>query len=319
MCDELSMGGKPIFDPETGNLVHDPETGMQMIEPLEPTERAAYVQALFDACETYGISLTLLVKPSDRMGNSNVTAADVKNYTIVGVVAIERDQQMYGYGSIYLAEADVNALWELQKTFLNYSEQDTNYVFDPDAIYSTLYLPYDHSTAQTNYLWTLYNTDSFDAQDTRLLLKGSYIESLRTVDEMVQMLSQIFLYVGLALALFAILLFSNFISVSISQKKREIGILRAVGARSIDVFKIFFSESFVIALIAVTLSVTGSAVLCSVLNTELGAQLGASIFVFGVPSIAIMLGIAFATAVLATFLPVYHAARKKPVEFIRAL
>ncbi len=320
MCDALSTGGTPIIDPETGNFVHDPETGAPMIEPMEPTERAAYVQALFDACETYGISLTLLVKPSDRMGNSNVTAADVKNYTIVGVVAIERDQQMYGYGSIYLAEAEVNALWELQKTLLeNYSEQDTNYVFDPDAIYSTLYLPYDHSREQTNYLWTLYNTDSFDAQDTRLLLKGSYIESLRTVDEMVQMLSQIFLYVGLALALFAILLFSNFISVSISQKKREIGILRAVGARSIDVFKIFFSESFVIALIAVTLSVTGSAVLCSVLNTELGAQLGASIFVFGVPSIAIMLGIAFATAVLATFLPVYHAARKKPVESIRAL
>ena len=61
---------------------------------------------------------------------------------------------------------------------------------------------------------------------------------------------------------------SNFISVSISNKKREIGILRAVGARSLDVFKIFFSESFVIGLICVLFSSGISMWLCNTINME---------------------------------------------------
>ena len=120
-------------------------------------------------------------------------------------------------------------------------------------------------------------------------------------------------------AVFAALLLSNFIFVSISQKKRDIGILRAVGARGADVFKIFFSESFVIAAICVALSAAGSIVICRLLNDSVTIELGAAIFVFGPISVAVLIGIALATAIIATFLPVYHAARKKPVESIRAI
>ena len=52
---------------------------------------------------------------------------------------------------------------------------------------------------------------------------------------------------------------------------------------------------------------------------ESGETLNASIFVFGGTSIAILLGIAAITSAAATFLPVFGAARKKPVEAIRAL
>ena len=45
----------------------------------------------------------------------------------------------------------------------------------------------------------------------------------------------------------------------------------------------------------------------------------ATIFVFGPISWLVMLGIAVVTSVIATFLPVYSIARKKPVESIRAL
>ena len=159
----------------------------------------------------------------------------------------------------------------------------------------------------------------YAADDSKIGVVGNYIDSLQMIDTMVVELSRIFFYAGLVLAVFAILLFSNFISVSISQKRREIGILRAVGARSLDVFKIFFSESLVIAVICSILSIAGSTVLCRVLNTELGSALGASIFVFGVTSILIIFAIALLTAVLATFLPVWNAAKKKPVDSIRAI
>ena len=120
------------------------------------------------------------------------------------------------------------------------------------------------------------------------------------------------------MAVFAMLLF-NFISVSIAGKKKEIGILRAVGARSADVFKIFYSESIIITAICFVLAMAASFVVCGVLNAELAGALGATIFVFGPLSRIVMLGIAFVTSFIATFLPVYSIAKRKPVESIRSL
>ena len=139
------------------------------------------------------------------------------------------------------------------------------------------------------------------------------------VNRMVEEMSKVFMWIGIVLAAFSMLLLSSFIATSISYKKKEIGILRAVGARGADVFKIFFSEAFVIALICFVLGVAGSIFGCRLLNTELADTINASIFVFGTASFAILLGIALITSAVATFFPVSSAARKKPVEAIRAL
>ena len=160
----------------------------------------------------------------------------------------------------------------------------------------------------------------FDENASRISIYGRYVSELDSIDALVKSLSKVFLYVGLVFALFAILLFSNFISTSISQKRHEIGILRAVGARGNDVFKIFFSESFVIALICSALASIGTAILCAVINNYIsGNILGASIFVFGPFSLLIIVATAVITATLATFIPVWLASRKKPVDSIKAI
>ncbi len=67
------------------------------------------------------------------------------------------------------------------------------------------------------------------------------------------------------------------------------------------------------------LSIIASILVCNFLNAELANDLGASIFVFGITSFAVLVAVALLTVIIATFLPVYNAARKKPVESIRAL
>ena len=95
--------------------------------------------------------------------------------------------------------------------------------------------------------------------------------------------------------------------------------MRAVGARGTDVFKIFFSESFVIATICVLLASVISSAICSFLNSQMAANESASIFVFGAMSMAVLVAIAIVTTVIATFIPVWNAARKKPIESIRTV
>ena len=159
-----------------------------------------------------------------------------------------------------------------------------------------------------------------DAETDSLIVINSAISAnLSLVNGMIKQLSSIFLYVGITLAAFAMLLLFNFISVSIANKKKEIGILRAVGARSADVFKIFYSESIIITAICFVLAMIASFVVCGALNNSVAGTIGASIFVFGPLSWLVMLGIAVVTSFVATFLPVFNAARRKPVESIRAL
>ena len=84
------------------------------------------------------------------------------------------------------------------------------------------------------------------------------------------MLKDIF-YLGLALALFSelLLLLFNFITISISSKTHEISVLRAVGARGKDVFKIFFAESLFIALLSFLIALASAISIVIILNMNL--------------------------------------------------
>ena len=278
-------------------------------------EQLAKTKELVDAIKADGQSLTLVCRLFD---DSNATTiGETKEFSIVGIW--DERSANDSYRALFNDKVATD-LWATQKSNMDYySEYKTDYVKPVDGIYGTLFIPYDHSDAQTNELWNIYENKNYDENATRISLTSRLVSNLEMVDMMVDELSKVFLYVGIVLAVFAALLLSNFISVSISYKKKEIGILRAVGARSIDVFKIFFSESFVITAICVLISVIGSIALCNMVNGMLIELIGASLFVFGMVSFLVLLGVALVTVIVATFLPVWNAAKKKPVESIRAL
>jgi len=153
----------------------------------------------------------------------------------------------------------------------------------------------------------------------RMNIQDSALSTVESTASMITVLTQVFLYVGIAMAVFSMLLFYNFISVSINNKKREIGILRAVGAKRSDVFKIFYSEAFIIAAINFILSTIAVFVMSYVINTELGKS-GNFNFDLMSPNILIvlcLLGISLLASVISAFLPVTKIANKKPIDAIQ--
>ena len=305
LCNQIMQGG---------TWKYDEENKTEEIVKFTDAELKEKLKEVIKGVKRDKISVTLGLKVFDERNQSAI--GEIKEFKVIGAYI----DNYNGYNYAAISDTSFDGLWDYQKSNLEYySMTETKYSESSDAVYNKIYVPYEYSSETIDQYWNYYNNKEFAEDDSRITLAGSVVSTLKMIDNTVENMSKIFLYVGLGFALFAVLLFSNFISVSISQKKREIGILRAVGARSLDVFKIFFSESFVIAAICVVLSAVGCFFGCSAINASLAEGLGASILVFGIPSILALIGSALITAIIATFLPVYNAARKKPVDSIRAL
>lgn len=154
--------------------------------------------------------------------------------------------------------------------------------------------------------------------DLHFEMQNAVMYTLGTFNDIIETLAQVFVWVGLGLAVFSSFLLMNFISTSISYKKREIGILRAVGARSSDVFKIFFSEAFVIAFINFLLATAASLATVIILNNYMrNSGINITLLRFGPLQMLLMLAISVLVAAIASFLPVYRIAHKKPVDAIK--
>ncbi|MBE5749408.1 MAG: ATP-binding cassette domain-containing protein [Clostridiales bacterium] len=147
----------------------------------------------------------------------------------------------------------------------------------------------------------------------------AYIDA-NEIAEGVDMMKGIFYVAGGIFGLFAILMLFNFISVTVSSKQKEIGILRAIGARKSDVFKIFVIEALMITLTCFVISAILSAVACTVINGYLlTSAVGVTALDFGVLSVLCLLMSTIAVAAIATVIPVSKAANKAPVESIRQI
>ena len=236
------------------------------------------------------------------------------DYEVVGFYYFESDK--YNQWGYYCSQS----FYDKAGVYSSNRVETTKYVPEEDATFGHIFTPIEknHDSLKTFFGKLLVTNPETDVVYS---LDNSLYSSVTMVNELIGELSLIFLIIGIVLAVFAALLLFNFISMSISNKRKEIGILRAVGARGTDVFKIFLSESGIIVGICTLIAIIGTAVLTFVINNILKADAGlqVTLFVFGPLSVLLMVAIAVVVAVISTFLPVYFAARKKPVESIRAL
>jgi ABC-type antimicrobial peptide transport system permease subunit len=182
---------------------------------------------------------------------------------------------------------------------------------------------YSHPYSNDNYQYTSETNDKTKAVDTS---KGASYSSnnsafyaFDTIDSAVSYMKTAFFWSGFATACFACLLLATFIASSITYQKRQIGILRAIGARGMDIYGIFWNEAIFLSLVggAVGLILTG--VLDAVLSKNLIAAtplVAFSIFQFSWIPATMILVLAFLTGTIASFLPCFIISKKKPIDSI---
>lgn len=221
------------------------------------------------------------------------------NFNVVGLVG-EYSEDGYSYGStqseydsstLYMNQADY---WQLMDVIHNPSSIMVSAIKSGAELYSTI--------------------EMLDGMGYSVSARNNF--ELSMAASMMGTLQKAFLTVAGVLALFVVLLMYNFISTSIVNKQKEIGILRAIGARGTDIMMIFLFESLMLGAIILAISIPGVIIASNALSTLLLQAMPITIVTFKMRQVFTMTAITLAIIGIASFIPVFKISRKKPIDAI---
>ena len=243
---------------------------------------------------------------------------------------INTTMKQYKWLGDYDSEKDINKkivglyFGTTNREFSFYMNKNEILEINPDASgaqYSMLVTPmpnYEQLSKLLDYYFDLRDKSMEGNSQFYLSISSSTLESIEIWVDLISDLYTIFLYTGLGAALFSMLLFYNFISISINNKRHEIGVLRAVGARGTDVFKIFYSESLIIGLINFVLAILAVFGVTIALNIKIGEAIAGLVLLnTGIVEVLAVLGLALFASFLSALLPVVRLSKQKPIDAIR--
>ena len=160
-----------------------------------------------------------------------------------------------------------------------------------------------------------YSHQNKENQNNHFSLESRMISIFEESEEVLNDISKVFYFVAVIMGLFSSLLMMNFISISINYKKKEIGVLRAIGSRSSDIVKIFLSEGYILASIEFFLTIFISIVLIKFLNSKILDPM--LCLHFGLRQILLIILVCIGVATIASYFSVKKIASKKPIEAIK--
>ncbi len=154
--------------------------------------------------------------------------------------------------------------------------------------------------------------------DESITATSSYSDVVIGMVGMINTLKEIAFYASLVFFVFAIFLISNFIFTSIHYRKKEIGILRALGARTFDVIKIFLWEGFVLAIISGTVASIFLVIITNILNNFIMSNTGLILtpFMIGIRQFALIYVVVLVVTLISSVLPIIKISRMKPIDAI---
>ncbi|MDE7296875.1 MAG: ABC transporter ATP-binding protein/permease [Clostridia bacterium] len=149
----------------------------------------------------------------------------------------------------------------------------------------------------------------------------SYADFMYGFEQEIYLFKIIFLSIAVLLSIILLLLVINLISFSILNRKKEIGILSALGATNRDIMKIFLIETLLIATITFVFNIVAIIVATSVFNNLFSASIALSAPLLRVDIVTVITLIvsSFGLLLLAALIPLRKIIKLKPIDAIKNL
>lgn len=260
-----------------------------MFAQRKEAEREQIIRKL--AKQVIGTTMTMQTAGANGYGKV-ITAEDV---VIRGVILPDsyNDDALYGEGLCYAAKEMVEP-----------------YVSDPFYIGELLV------SAEETALHELLESYPIDQEYKAHTIATEDVES---IDSFAKFATKVFFYASIAFFVFAVALLMNFIVVSITYRKKEIGILRSIGARSMDVVKIFIWETVTLAFISYVVTIIALYVMAFLVNRfameSVGILISPIITTWRQPLLLIV--IVSLIALLSSLIPILKIAAQRPIDAIK--
>ena len=207
-------------------------------------------------------------------------------------------------------------------TIIGYSEEEVHNYYSKDSVFNN-YMRENSETIsiyfeehELNQLEKIFK--EFPSQGSKYISRTVYSSTMDTVKKVVDKVSTIATYSAIFSLVFSIILFMFFTLTSVNSNKKSIGILRALGAKTSDIYKIFYLESFLMGFFAMILSSIGCYLSVVVANKLISSNLFVNVSpIIFKPDILILLFIVLIILTTISFvIPIFKITRTKPIDVI---
>lgn len=196
-------------------------------------------------------------------------------------------------------------------------------VYEESAVMRVI-APYKGSDKQKLKNIRIYNTQyngkpvSEDMQGRCYHLVNYCTTGICDAEETFTVIKTYSVYPVAALVIISVLFFIYYASGTISEKSREIGILRALGASRGDILKITAFENGTFACASIAISSAISAIIIAIMNNTFTKAygLGTTLIKFGIRQFAVVAAVAVLAVAVGVAFPLIKLLKKRPVDVI---
>ena len=220
-----------------------------------------------------------------------------------------------------------NEQGESYKVFL--SESNCKILEDALDCFQTILVKTDSVANFSNFISTL--NCKYDTQIVHAgrILYTDYKNGCDIVDEAYGLVDSMretmymMIVICVIMVVVLVLLVINLISFNITNRKKEIGILSALGTSNKDITKIFILETLIIAAISFLITMILTFVMAAVMNVIVSHNHDLTLYVsvlrVDVITLAVLAASSFGLLLLAAWIPTRQIAKLKPIDAIRNL
>lgn len=249
-----------------------------------------------------------------------IVNVDKKSYKIVGIMS---NPDFEVYNSFAICGFDINSKSDKDKFTVSIATKNPKKIYDTTInIAKQINLaqsknPNDDSYNYNNQTNMYYKNIDFNEHLLRLL-GASANETTNTT------ITSIVILVASLVIISTIATIYNSFSISISERKKQFGILNSIGATKSQVMKLVFLEALLISIIGIPIGLLSGTVAIDIVfkiiesffKTSLFGELGLKI-VFSLKMLIASTLIILITIAISTILPAINAAKTSPLEAIK--
>lgn len=251
---------------------------------------------------------------------SKVTNSNKKSYKIVGIMS-KPDFEVYN--SLAICGFDINSKSNKDKFTVFIATKNPKGIYDTTMnIAKQINLAQSENPNDDRYSYnqktnTYYKNIDFNEHLLRLL-GASVNETTNTT-----IISIVVLVASLVIICTIATIYNSF-SISISERKKQFGILNSIGATKSQIMKLVFLEAILISIIGIPIGLLSGTVAIDIVfkiiesffKTSLFGELGLKI-VFSLKMLIVSTLIILITIAISTILPAINAAKTSPLEAIK--